>query len=542
MERFEAVVVGAGPAGAAAALELARSGVQTLVLERGKFAGQKNATGGILYGQTNTRYNLDYLIPDFHSRAPLERAITTYKMHAVAGDKVKTLDLEALHDHNTKWSYSVLRAKFDRWLAAEVHKECKKTGGGLLTDVRATGPLMEDGKIVGVITDSLDPIKADLVIAADGATSELVRQAGLRGWGSEEKWFQGVKVVVKFPEAALNERFGLRSDEGAAHLVAGDIFGRARGGGFLYTNRDSLSIGTVFHLDSVTANGRPPHELLDSMLEHRLLRNWLGGYYDEAEYSAKLIPDGKKALLKIPYRDNMLAVGDAAGQMQAAGPIIKGMNHGITAGVLAAQAYIEAKKEGKPQLAGPTYAKWLKSTPMVKELKKYRSVGAKITALQATFGAPFLPMLIKIKPVAKMVEGLMGNYNKALTAPDTRFTYVTLPTLLAKNYGTPVENAPPLKLRSLDDRIGALKYDTDIGKAHIEMLDDSIAVNGRCVTACPVSSPDSSRGCYRIEKGGGKEFVVLDTQPCVECGTCAVVGKTRWEHPSGGKGVGYEWG
>ena len=58
-EKYEAVVVGAGPAGLAAAAELSRNGVQTLVLERGKRAGQKSITGGILYGQTNTPYNLD---------------------------------------------------------------------------------------------------------------------------------------------------------------------------------------------------------------------------------------------------------------------------------------------------------------------------------------------------------------------------------------------------------------------------------------------------------------------------------------------------
>src|SRR5581483_7887817 len=169
IEKFDAIVVGAGPGGSAAALELAHHGKQVLMLERGKFAGAKNATGGILYGQTNTPFNLDYLVPDFEQRAPLERPIHSYYMHNIAGDKVRTFDLSGLHGHKTKWSYSVLRGKFDPWFAEEAAKAARKSGGGLLTEVTVTGPLVENGKIVGVESKELDPVKADVVIAADGS-------------------------------------------------------------------------------------------------------------------------------------------------------------------------------------------------------------------------------------------------------------------------------------------------------------------------------------------------------------------------------------
>ena len=79
-----------------------------------------------------------------------------------------------------------------------------------------------------------------------------------------------------------------------------------------------------------------------------------------------------------------------------------------------------------------------------------------------------------------------------------------------------------------------------------ELLDPSVEASGAAVTACPVSARDFGGGCYREEvvktNGSEERLVSLDTQPCVECGTCAVVADTRWEHPRGGKGVEFREG
>src|SRR6056297_1580062 len=354
-EHYEAVVVGAGPAGAAAAAVLARNDVETLVLERGVEAGSKNVTGGLVYAEESAPYTIDSLFPDFREAAT-ERPVTDYYIHNVADDKVKTFDITDLHEHDTEWSDAVLRRKMDSWMAERVHEMASETGGGLLTDVRVNGLLREDGEIVGVTCDELDPIRADLVVAADGVNSELARDAGLMDWEEPEEWFQGVKAVVDMPGDAIEDRFGVGAEEGVAHLFSGDLFGGVRGGGFLYTNEDSLSIGTVFHLDSLAAERAEPHQLLDSLLTHPLLGQWLGDDYVEREYAAKLVPDSKKVALENPYRDRLVVVGDAAGQMQAQGPVIKGMNHAVTAGALAAEAYAEAKSRNAPHSAGALYA------------------------------------------------------------------------------------------------------------------------------------------------------------------------------------------
>jgi len=548
-EHYEAVVVGAGPGGAAAAATLAQQGVETLVLERGVDAGSKNVSGGLIYAEESAPYTIDRLFPDFREEAT-ERPVDEYYIHNIAGEKVKTFDLADIHHHDTEWCDAVLRRKMDSWLAERVHEMTRETGGGLLTGVRANGLLREGGKIVGVTFDELDPVTADVIIAGDGVNSELARDAGLMDWEEPEEWFQGVKAVVDMPPDVVNERFDIDDDEGIAHLFSGDLFDGVRGGGFLYTNEDSLSIGTVFHLDSLAAERAEPHELLDSLLTHPLLDQWFQGEYHEREYAAKLVPDSKKAAHPSPHRGRLLLVGDAAGQMQAQGPIIKGMNHAVTAGGLAAEAFSEARTRGNTEAAGKLYQEKLEAEGVMQQLrpKRYRATrfatendiidGITSTLVNSAVGTAGI----------KLFDGLIERaFNSPFVLgmiPDTRLSYVTVPTRIAEVLGEPVESENTVEPPELDDRIGELTYDVD--DPHIEVLDNSFEASGMAVTACPVSAKDFGGGCYREEtvktNGTAEKKVSLDTQPCVECGTCAVVADTHWEHPSGGKGVEFKEG
>jgi len=60
-ESFDVAIVGAGPAGIAAACTLADAGLRTVVFERGEFPGAKNVSGGVLYGHDLARVLPDYL-------------------------------------------------------------------------------------------------------------------------------------------------------------------------------------------------------------------------------------------------------------------------------------------------------------------------------------------------------------------------------------------------------------------------------------------------------------------------------------------------
>ena len=550
-EHYEALVVGCGPGGAAAAATLANQGVETLVLERGVDAGSKNVSGGLIYAEQSSPYTIDDLFPNFREEAA-ERPVDEYYIHNVSGRKVKTFDLHDIHNQDTEWCDAVLRRKMDSYLAERVHEMTRETGGGMLTNVRVNGLLREGGQIVGVTLDELDPITADVIIAADGVNSELARDAGLMDWDEPEDWFQGVKATVEMEPDVINDRFGVHPDDGVAHLFSGDLFDGVRGGGFLYTNEESLSIGTVFHLDSISEKEAEPHELLDNLLTHPLLDQWFQGEYEEREYAAKLVPDSKKVAHPSPHRGRLMLVGDAAGQMQAQGPIIKGMNHAVTAGGLAAEAYNEAKIRGDASNAGQLYEQKLEDEGVMAKLRptRYRATRALSESSvvnnigNAVLNSPLGSAGLKAAEKFGLLEKSFNSPFVLGMIPDTKMSYVTIPKRVGEVMGTRVTGDNDVEPPELDERIGDLTY--DVGDPHIELEDNSFEASGTAVTACPVSAKDFGGGCYREEtiKSNGKEekVVSLDTQPCVECGTCAVVADTHWEHPAGGKGVEYKQG
>jgi electron transfer flavoprotein-quinone oxidoreductase len=238
--------------------------------------------------------------------------------------------------------------------------------------------------------------------------------------------------------------------------------------------------------------------------------------------------------------------------MQAQGPIIKGMNHAVTAGALAAEGYLEARSRGEPERAGVHYTQKLEAEGVMDKLRPRRY---ELTSPVAESGVVTdLTESIVESSVGRAVVSAVGDsfetlYNSPTLVgmiPDTKVPYVTLPTVIAEELGERVDDDSAVVPPELDDRIGDLTYDIDEGNPHIRLIDNSFAASGTAVTACPVSATDFGGGCYRsetIKTNGSEERVVsLDTQPCVECGTCAVVAKTHWEHPRGGKGVEYKQG
>ena len=118
MADFDAIVVGSGCAGPVAALELARAGRSVLVVERGTFAGAKNVSGGRLY-----THALRAVLPDFAAEAPLERRVVRERISMLAPDANVTVDYtdDLLRTERAE-SYTVLRARFDPWLAGKAEE------------------------------------------------------------------------------------------------------------------------------------------------------------------------------------------------------------------------------------------------------------------------------------------------------------------------------------------------------------------------------------------------------------------------------------
>ncbi|MFQ5782174.1 MAG: hypothetical protein ACE5GR_03850 [Nitrosopumilus sp.] len=274
MEQYDVAIIGGGSSGLAALKQLSNLGKQTILLEAGSKIGSKNISGGILYSKKPKKSqvtNVDDLYENFLNDAPVERKITKYILHSTSKDKIYSMDLTSAHDYQTNFAYSVLMTKLNSWFAKQSSEKSQKFGGGIIPGVHVKSITWNDKGRTIIQTDELDEFEVKAIIAADGVNSEIAEMVRARTKFTTSQLYQGVKIIVKLPEKIINERFSVSSDEGVAHLFAGDVTLNHIGGGFLYTNHDTLSIGAVYHLDSLLNNPVEPYTLIDSLLKNPMI-------------------------------------------------------------------------------------------------------------------------------------------------------------------------------------------------------------------------------------------------------------------------------
>ena len=238
----DAVVVGAGPAGSAAALELARAGRDVVLVERGVFPGAKNVYGGVVYGRI-----LDEIVPQWWTEVPVQRWVTRRATMLMTPTQALTVDYRSdAWDRPPYNGMTTYRADFDSWLA----DKAVAAGARLVTSTVATSLLRDSaGRIAGVRTDRPGgDIHARIVIACDGVNSFLAKEAGLLPRTDSAHTTLGVKETLALPREVIEERFGLTGDQGLDIEMVGCTSG-IPGGGFLYTCLDTVSVGVVVGLD-----------------------------------------------------------------------------------------------------------------------------------------------------------------------------------------------------------------------------------------------------------------------------------------------------
>lgn len=362
-EKFDVIVVGAGPAGSACALTAAKAGLKVLLIERGEYPGAKNVMGGILY-----RKQLEDLIPEFWKEAPIERPIVEQRAWLMDKKSCVTSSVK-----NEEWGeapyncFSVLRAKFDQWFA----NKAAEAGALLINETVVLECIVENGKVVGIRTDRPDgDVYADVVVLADGVNSLLAKQLGFHRELRPDEVALCAMEVINLPKDVINDRFNVEDNQGVSIEIFGDATKGNLGTCFIYTNKESVNIGVGTTLSSMMKEKIKPYELLEYVKNHPMVKPLIKDG-ESAEYLAHLIPEGGYNSIPKLYGDGVLVVGDAAQFVN--GIHREGSNMAMTSGKLAAETIIEAKQKGDiSESALSRYREKVMNSFIGKDLEKYK--------------------------------------------------------------------------------------------------------------------------------------------------------------------------
>lgn len=368
MADFDVIVVGAGVCGSTAAARMAQKGLNVLLVDRAKPIGSKNLSGGVIWG-----HDLDEVFPNWWKEGPVERPITTKGVNFLTKDSGFTAQFGTEEWKQEPYNaFSVLRARFDLWLSEQAAKAGAMVVDGVNVEHLAIEEKNGIRKVTGV-QQAGETISADCVVLADGCNSRLSMDLGIRGKLDRRHYVTGVKQVIKFPsQEALEDRFAIGPNEGVAHeYVLGYLPNGAKAGGFLYTNKDTVSLGVVVNLDSIWEKGVYNHQIMEMFRLHPTIKSLLRGG-EIVEYGAHLVPEGGLHVVPQLHGEGWLVSGDAAGFVYSNGLVIHGMNYAARSGILAADACVKAKAAGGfSERNLSVYKRMLDDSFIMKDFKKF---------------------------------------------------------------------------------------------------------------------------------------------------------------------------
>ena len=366
MADFDAIVVGAGCAGSVAAYELAKAGKSVLVVERGNYAGAKNMTGGRIYSHA-----LKKVFPNFEQEAPLERKITHERMALMDPAAQMAVDFTSPElAQEGRDSYSVLRGPFDQWLASKA----EDAGAEYICGI-AVEELIKDGsgRVVGVRAGE-DEITSQVVILAEGCNTVLAEKCLGNPRPKPSQMAVGIKQVFELPASQIEDRFLVPEGEGAAMLFVGDCTHGSVGGGFLYTNRDSISLGLVatISLAADSTNDSPVYQMLEDFKNHPAVAPIIRGA-KLVEHSGHMVPEGGYDMVPRYVFDGCLVAGETAGLCMNMGYQVRGMDFAVASGQMAGQAAVRALDAGDTSAAGlASYKQAMEGSFVIKDLATFR--------------------------------------------------------------------------------------------------------------------------------------------------------------------------
>ncbi len=356
--RYDAIIVGAGPAGSTAAYKLAEKGYKVLLIEKGRIPGSKNVYGGKIY-----THFLKQVYPELEKEAPIHRWVGKERISFISNENGITFE----YDAKKATSFTAYLSQMTEWMA----KKAEQAGAILTTEVTVDKLVKENNEVIGIQAGK-DKVFADTVIIAEGANRLVLEQSGLAPVLRPNQMALGVKEVIKLNKKTINERFNLDDNEGLSWLFLGDITEGLPDGGFLYTFNDTVAIGIVLHLGHAIGNiDKHVSQLVEKIRLHRIFRKYL---HDGQiiEYGAHLTVEDPLGYAPTKYSGkSWMIIGDAAGFLANMGYTFRGVDFAAYSGMKAAEAFEKIREKGED----PEYFdRMIRNTPMYNELTKYRKV------------------------------------------------------------------------------------------------------------------------------------------------------------------------
>jgi len=313
----DVIVAGAGPAGATAALRLARAGVRVLMIERFPLPRQKPCGGGI-----STRV---------FSRFPW----LSDSLRQIPSNPVSSLYLEGpsggVFRMRTKGPVVVMirRIEFDHMLVARA-----VDAGAELLAPAAIAQASQDACGVTLRTREGRELRAPMVIAADGVNSVIARRLGINpGWPDA---MLALDMMEETPIAALRT-----AEPETMSVFYG--YGGAHGYAYIFPKREHVNVGVGYVLPYFKARvDLKPYDLQQQFVSDLRARGLMDGASQRTHFTPFLIPIGGP--LKKTVEGRVLLAGDAGGFVN--GFSAEGIYYAMVTGDLAAASILAARSAG----------------------------------------------------------------------------------------------------------------------------------------------------------------------------------------------------
>lgn len=547
---FDVVIVGAGPAGLAAAIRLKQVNpeLSVVVLEKGGEVGAH-----ILSGAVVDPIGIDRLLPDWRedSDHPFKTPVTDdhFLVLGPAGSvKLPNILMPPLMSNHG--NYIVSLGNVCRWLASKA----EALGVEIYPGFAAAGLIYNDeGAVTGVVTGDMGverdgshgpsfapgmALMGKYVLIGEGARGSLAKQLIAKydlGAGKEPQKF-GIGLKELWQVAPEHHKPGL-----VQHSFGWPLDMKTGGGSFLYHLEDNMvAVGFVLHLNYKNPY-LSPFEEFQRFKTHPAIRHTFDGA-KRLSYGARAITEGGyQSVPKLSFPGGVL-MGCSAGLVNV--PRIKGSHNAVLSGMLAAEHVAEAIGAGRANDELASYEAAWRSTDIGKDLKKVRNVkplwskfgtilgvglGGLDMWLNTLFGVSPFGTLKHGKSDAQSLEPASKHKKIDYPKPDGVLTFDRLSSVFLSN--TNHEEDQPVHLQVKD--------------MELQKRSEYGVFAGPSSRYCPAGVyewVDKDGNSIAGDPGHADAKFVINAQNCVHCKTCDIKDPNQninWVPPQGGEGPVY---